>query len=231
MSNASAKPSATTGPEHSPALDERSRALGSAEARESPRPKDPQSPTGGTPDSPRQVRCTKCQSTFRSPQGLAGHELLAHSATSRKLLEARQTSAQARERTLTAKEAALANQESSLRQRESSVAQRERELEETGAAALGYEECAYCDAWFEDEDLRAKHQEEIHPLEKRVGDKLGISPARVTEVWREACRKHDRHPKQTPEEIIRRFWSDQEQEILKAVRREHGVFEFNKGGR
>jgi hypothetical protein len=167
--------------------------------------------------------CEDCGQSFRSPQGLAGHRRLTHSASTRRELEELS-------RATDAKEAEVAQRAKAAKERETALARRQREIEETGPSAIGLEECQDCGAWFDNSETLKDHSRTVHPLDGAVASEAGVSRNRVNELWTEACRKSERHPNETPEEIIGRFWDGKDREILQKLREHNAAFHFSKEG-
>jgi hypothetical protein len=169
------------------------------------------------------TRCEDCAQPFRSVQGLAGHRRLTHSTSTRRELEELS-------RATAANEAEIAQTARAAKEREAALARRQREIEETGPSAIGLEECEDCGAWFDDSDALNDHSRKVHPIDGAVASEAGVSRNRVNEVWSEACRKSERHPNETPEEIIGRFWDGKDREILQKLREHDAAFHFSKEG-
>jgi hypothetical protein len=167
--------------------------------------------------------CEDCGLGFRSPQGLAGHRRLVHSTSTRRELDERSQA-------LGAKEAEISQRARAARELEAALAQRQREIDETGPSTIGLVECEDCGAWFEDSDTLHDHSRTVHPIDGAVASEAGVSRDRVNDVWTEACRKSERHPNETPEEIIGRFWDGEDQEILRKLRQHNAAFHFSKKG-
>lgn len=153
--------------------------------------------------------CDDCGLSFKTAQGLSGHQRLAHSAINRDELEQR---------------------EFAVRELEESAARRQREIDETGPAAIGMAECRECGSWFRTAENLQRHRKSVHPIENAVSGEVGVTPERVTSVWIEACRKQDRHPSETPAEIVRRFWDRKDREILERLLARNAVFRFAEKG-
>jgi len=146
---------------------------------------------------------------------------LSHSTSTRRELEELS-------RATEAKETEVAQRTRAAKEREADLARREREIEETGPSAIGLEECENCGAWFDDSDALGEHSRTVHPIDAAVASEAGVGRNRVNEVWTEACRKSERHPKETPEEIIGRFWDGKDREILQKLREHNAAFHFSK---
>ncbi len=159
-------------------------------------------------------RCDECDQQFKTVQGLAGHRRLAHSTSSRDLLDARS--------------AELERREANAQKRERELAKRQRELDETGPVALGMIQCGECGSWLESEDNLRRHRETIHPIENAVAGEVGVSPERVTAVWVEGCRKQERHPGETPEQIVQRFWGLTDRQVLERLLARKAAFHFSE---
>lgn len=182
-----------------------------------------------------QLACSDCGQTFKTVQGLTGHRRLAHSASSARALDERKKSADHREAELRERETAAerraaetARSAEAVKRREVEVRRREREIAETGPSSIGLSRCEECEAWFEGQDRLSAHTRVIHPLEPKVAEELGVGRGRVSDVWVEACRKQERHPDETPEQIVRRFWDGTDQRILHALLARNAAFHFRK---
>lgn len=173
--------------------------------------------------------CSECGQSYKTAQGLAGHRRLAHSSSTRSELEAREGKVAGRESAAKKREAELVRQAEAHERREADLARREREIAETGPAALGYARCAECEGWLSKADIAA-HARAVHPLDRLVAIEVGVSKDRVGSVWREAARKQERYPSETPEQIVRRFWGETDQRILKALLARNAVFRFAREG-
>jgi hypothetical protein len=169
--------------------------------------------------------CEQCRQPFKSAQGLAGHRRLAHSASTGRELDDRSRGLEERQRALEARAVEIARTEAAAKRREAENARRKREIEQTGPSSIGLTQCKDCDAWFEDSNALADHSESVHSLALVVAKESGVSRGRVDEVWTEACRKSKRHPRETPEEIVKRFWGEKDREILEKLRERGAVFE------
>jgi hypothetical protein len=176
----------------------------------------------------RQFGCDDCDQPFKTAQGLAGHRRLAHSTSTRSELEARAGEVSERETAAKRREAEVARQAEAARRREVAAATREQEIAEYGPEALGYEECTECSGWLREGELGA-HARTVHPLERKVATEFKISEDRVVSVWREAAHKQERHPNESPDQIVRRFWDDTDQKILRALLAGNAAFHLSKG--
>lgn len=86
------------------------------------------------PVPPKTVACPDCGLSYKTPQGMAGHRRLAHSASSARALDERDRELTGRQRALESKASELARKEEAARRREAEAARRERaarEVEET----------------------------------------------------------------------------------------------------
>lgn len=174
--------------------------------------------------------CDQCGEVTRSPQGLAGHRRLAHSAGRRSELEAKAGELAAREAAAKKRESEAARLAEGARRREAAAAERQRELDETGPAALGLSRCPDCRAWFDTPKERDAHARVVHAIDDAVAKEVGQSRQRVGDVWAEAARKQEAHPDKSTDWIVRQFWSGTDQRILKALLARHASFRFaNKG--
>lgn len=162
------------------------------------------------------VRCDQCDQPFRTTQGLAGHRRLAHPSGTSQEHEVRESELRARELVLHTQQVELAR--------------RQIEIEETGPAALGMFECNECGSWFKTDDKLRRHARTQHPIERAAAVEVGVNSDRVLSVWREAARKAERHPSESPEQIVQRFWDGTDQDILRALLARNAAFRSAKGG-
>jgi hypothetical protein len=174
--------------------------------------------------------CKVCGRPSKTAQGLAGHARLAHSSSTARTLEERRRELEERSQSIAAREAELSRASGAANRREGEIARRQQEIDETGPESIGLEQCEDCDAWFEDSEALSSHSKAVHPIDGTVATELGVSRSRVNDVWTEACRKSERHPKETPEEIISRFWDGKDREILQKLRERNAAFRFSKEG-
>jgi C2H2 type zinc finger protein len=193
-------------------------------------------PVGAAPkgpdDSPRpgtDYPCDDCGQPFKTAQGLAGHRRLAHSTSTRTELEAKAGELAEREAAAKRREAEVARKVEAARQREADVARRQQEIADTGPAAIGLSQCPDCRAWFDTSEERRTHVRRVHPIEDAVAEEVGRSRQRVVDVWREAVAKAQRHPNESPEEIVRRFLLPTDQRILRALLAKNATFRPGEG--
>lgn len=178
---------------------------------------------------PTNIPCPDCGQSYKSPQGLAGHRRLAHSTSTARALDERTRELVQHGKALESKSAEIARREAASKRREAELARREqatREIEETGPSSIGLTQCEDCGAWFDDSDKLRAHTHTVHPLDEKVAAEIGVSKARVNEVWTEACRKQKRHPNESPDQIVKRFWSGTDQKILRSLLHYNAAFEF-----
>jgi hypothetical protein len=83
---------------------------------------------GADPAERQELLCDGCDQAFKSPQGLAGHRRLAHSATTRSELETRAEEVAAREAAAKSRETGAARQAEAARRHEADVERREQEV-------------------------------------------------------------------------------------------------------
>lgn len=105
---------------------------------------------------------------------------------------------------------------------------REAEIAEAGPEYLGMVQCSECSGWFGSTDELGRHVRTVHPLELKVADELEVTRRKVNEVWIEACHKQERHPEQTPEQIVQRFWDDRDRRILSRLLAHGAAFRLRK---
>jgi uncharacterized C2H2 Zn-finger protein len=172
--------------------------------------------------------CPDCGQTYKTPQGLAGHRRLAHSTSTTRSLDERNQELEARRQALEQRAAELARTEEASRRREAEITRRKREIAQTGPSSIGLSQCEDCGAWFESVDNLSAHENQVHPLDEKVATEVGASKEKVNDVWTEACRKQERHPDETPEQIVNRFWSDTDQRILRALLAHNASFKFEE---
>jgi|GEM_PF-3758886 len=175
-----------------------------------------------------QFRCDDCDQSFKTAQGLAGHRRLTHSTSTRSALDAREATLNERETAAKRRETQIAREAAVTRQREVEVANRQREIAETGPAALGLSQCPDCRAWFDTAGDCQAHARRVHPIEDAVASEVARSRQRVDDVWSEAIRKQERHPDETPNQIVLRFLLPTDQKILHALLARNAT--FRKGG-
>lgn len=185
----------------------------------------PNDETSGT-----EYNCDDCDQPFKTAQGLAGHRRLVHSASTRSELESREAELTAREAAAQRQATEVTRRAAATQRREAEVVRREREIADTGPAALGMEPCPECGSWFETSENLRRHRRSIHPIEDAVASEVGRSRQRVEDVWREAARKQERHPDETPEQIVNRFLLPTDQKILNALLAKNATFRFAKKG-
>jgi hypothetical protein len=173
-----------------------------------------------------QYTCVDCGHPSKTAQGLAGHRRLAHSAGTRSQLEAKEGELAQREAASKRQEAEVARRAADARRRETEVERRRKEIEETGPSSIGMVRCDECGSWFENAGNLHRHERAIHPIEDKVATEVGRPRARVDAVWIEACHKQNRHPKETPEQIVRRFVLPTDQKILRALLARNAAFHF-----
>ncbi len=183
-------------------------------------------PEAGSPDSG--INCPQCGLGFKTAQGLAGHRRLAHSARTARALDERNRELETQRQALERRAAELAQTEEATRRRETEVTRRKREIERTGPRSIGLAQCDDCGAWFDDSGRLGAHSRSVHPLEEKVAAEVGVSKGWVSDVWIEACEKSKRHPRETPEQIIERFWSGKDKKILRALLARNAAFELEK---
>jgi hypothetical protein len=152
--------------------------------------------------------CIECGEPFRNPQGLAGHQRLAHSASTLDELEQR---------------------EDATREREEEVARRQLELDETGPAALGMKKCNRCESWFESIENLRRHNRSIHPIEDAVASEVNRSRERVSNVWAEAARKQEANPNKSTDWVVAQFLLPTDKKILRALLARSAAFHFSEG--
>ncbi len=174
----------------------------------------------------REISCPDCGLSFKTAQGLAGHRRLAHSTRTAQALDERGRELEERGRALESKSTEIARREAAARRLESEAARRKREIEETGPSSIGLAQCRDCGAWFDDSGKLRTHTRSVHPLDEKVAGEVGVGKGRVNDVWTEAANKQKRHPDETPEQIVKRFWSETDQKILRALLDHKAVFKF-----
>lgn len=64
------------------------------------------------------------------------------------------------------------------------------------------------------------------PSARESRPRLGSARGRVNDVWTEAANKQKRHPDETTEQIIERFWGGTDQKILRALLAHNAAFKF-----
>ncbi len=170
--------------------------------------------------------CPDCGQSYKSPQGLAGHRRLAHSSSTAQALAERSQELDRQRRALESKTAEIARREAAAKRTEADLSRRQREIAETGPSSIGLAQCRDCGAWFDDTDVLRTHKRGAHPLDAGVAAEVGVGKERVNDVWTEACRKQDRHPDESPDQIVERFWSETDQKILRALLRHNAAFKF-----
>ena len=170
--------------------------------------------------------CPDCGQSYKTPQGLAGHRRLAHSASTARVLDERTRELDEQRRGLESKSAEIARREAAARKRETEAARRQREIDEIGPSSIGLAECDECGAWFDDSGKLRTHVRSIHPLDEKVASEVGVSKGRVNDVWTEACNKQKRHPDETTEQIVKRFWNGTDQKILRSLLDHNAGFKF-----
>jgi hypothetical protein len=175
---------------------------------------------------PREFPCPDCGHAYKTPQGLAGHRRLAHSASTVRALDERDRELEEHGRALESKSAEIARREAAARRLEADAARRKREIDETGPSSIGLAQCGDCGAWFDDSDRLRTHARSVHPLDEKVASEVGVSTGRVNDVWTEARHKQKRHPNETTEQIVKRFWSGTDQKILRALLDHNAAFKF-----
>jgi hypothetical protein len=185
-------------------------------------PNEPENPL------PEKATCDDCGQPFKSAQGLAGHRRLAHSTSTARALDERNRELEAHRQALEQRAAELARTEEATRRRETEITRRKREIDSTGPRAIGLAQCDDCGAWFDDSGNLRTHARSVHPLDEKVATEVGASKEKVNEVWIEACHKSERHPEENPEEIVKRFWSGKDKEILRALLARNAAFQFSK---
>jgi hypothetical protein len=172
--------------------------------------------------------CPDCGQSYKTPQGLAGHRRLAHSASTARSLDERNRELEARRHALERRATELARTEEAARRREAEVSRRKREIDQTGPKSFGLSQCEDCGAWFGNSAKLQAHSRSVHPLGGKVAAEVEISVEKVNDVWTEACNKQKRHPKESPEQIVKRFWSDTDQRILRTLLAHKSSFEFEE---
>ncbi len=65
-----------------------------------------------------------------------------------------------------------------------------------------------------------------HREGRRGGGRL--LPERVVLVWREAARKQERHPGESSEQVVRRFWDRTDRTILERLLARYASVRFTK---
>ncbi len=174
------------------------------------------------------IECSDCGQPFKTAQGLVGHRRLAHSTSTGRALDQRTRELEAHRRTLEQRAAELATIEQEVKRREAEVTRRKREIDQTGPKSIGLAHCDDCGAWFEDSDRLRVHSRSVHPLDEKVAAEVGVSTEKINDVWTEACRKQERHPDESPEQIVKRFWNETDQKILRALLAHNAAFRFAK---
>lgn len=192
--------------------------------KEQEQPERPPGASDPPADPGRDYPCDDCQRPFRTAQGLAGHRRLAHSAGTRSELEAKAAELAAREATAKKREAEAARLAEGARRRETAAAERQRELNETGPAALGLNQCGGCRAWFDTPGERDAHVRSVHPIEDAVAKEVGRSRERVLHEWTEAARKQKENPDKSAEWVVSQFWWPTDQKILRALLARNATF-------
>lgn len=167
--------------------------------------------------APREIPCPDCGQSYKTPQGLAGHRRLAHSTSTAHALAERAQELEEQRRGLESKSTEIARREAAARRLEAEAARRKREIEETGPSSIGLAQCNECGAWLDDSGRLRTHARSVHPLDQEIASEVGVSKGRVNEVWTEAAHKQKRHPDETTEQIVKRFWSGTDQKILRAL--------------
>ena len=175
-----------------------------------------------------QHTCDDCGQPFKTAQGLAGHRRLAHSASTARELDKRNRELEAHRRALEQEAAELARAEEATKRKEAEVTRRKREIERTGPRSIGLAQCDECGAWFDNSGKLQAHSTSVHPLDEKVASEVGVSRERVNDVWTEACHKAKRHPDESLDQIVKRFWSGTDQKILRALLARDVSFEFEK---
>lgn len=165
----------------------------------------------------REFPCPDCGHSYKTAQGLAGHRRLAHSASTVRVLDERTRELDEHGRALESKSAEVARREAAAKRREAELSRRQREIDETGPSSIGLAQCQDCGAWFDDSGNLRTHTRSVHPLDEKVASEVGVSNSRVNEVWTEAAYKQKRHPDETTEQIVKRFWSGTDQRILRSL--------------
>lgn len=163
------------------------------------------------------TNCPDCGHTYKTAQGLAGHRRLAHSASTVRVLDERTRELDEHGKALDSKSAEIARREATAQRREAELSRRQREIDETGPSSIGLARCEDCGAWCDDSDRLRAHARSVHPLDEKVASEVGVSNSRVNEVWTEAAYKQKRHPDETTEQIVKRFWSGTDQRILRSL--------------
>ncbi len=153
---------------------------------------------------------------------------MAHSTSTGRALDERTRELDEHRRVLESKSAEIARKEAAARQREAEITRRKREIDSTGPTAIGLAHCEDCGAWFDDSNKLHSHSRAVHPLDEKVASEVKVSKGRINDVWTEACNKQKRHPDETAEQIVKRFWSGTDQRILRALLARNASFEFEE---
>ncbi len=172
--------------------------------------------------------CQECNQSFKTVQGLAGHRRLTHSASTARELDERNRELEAHRRALEQKATELARAEEATKRKEAEVTRRKREIERTGPRSIGLAQCDECGAWFDNSSKLQAHSRSVHPIDERVASEVGVSRERVNDVWTEACHKAERHPDESLDHIVTRFWSGTDQKILRALLAQDASFQFEE---
>jgi hypothetical protein len=174
------------------------------------------------------IPCPDCGQGYKTPQGLAGHRRLAHSASTARALDERGRELDEHRQALESKSAEIARREDTAKRQEAELARRKREIDSTGPKSIGLSQCEDCEAWFDDSGRLWDHSRSIHPIDGKVATEVGVSRGRINEVWTEAANKQRRHKNESREKIIKRFWSETDQRILRALLAHNASFEFEE---
>jgi hypothetical protein len=176
--------------------------------------------TGSGPNYP----CEQCGEVAKSPQGRAGHRRLAHSASTRSRLEAKEGQLAQREAASKRQEAEVARRAADAQRREAEAARRQQEIADTGPAALGMSQCPDCRAWFDTPGERRTHVRSAHPIEDAVAKEVGRDRERVLHEWTEAARKQKENPDKSAEWVVSQFWWPTDKKILRALLAKNATF-------
>lgn len=177
---------------------------------------------------PNTVHCPDCGQTYKTPQGLAGHRRLSHSASTARVLDERTRELDEHRRALESRSSEIARREAAARRLEAEAVRRQREIDETGPSSIGLAQCRDCGAWFDDSGKLRTHARSAHPLDEKIAAEVGVSSSRVSDVWTEACNKQKRHSDETTEQIVKRFWNGTDQKILRSLLDHNASFEIGE---
>lgn len=172
------------------------------------------------------IPCADCGKSYKTPQGLAGHRRLAHSASTAQALDERTRQLDVYRSALESKSAEIAQRETAAKRREAELSRRQREIEETGPSSIGLAQCNECGAWFDDPPKLRAHARSVHPIEETVAGEVHRSRERVVHEWNAASRKQEQYPDETPEQIVQRFWWPTDRRILRSLLAHNATFKI-----